>query len=337
MTVIDSGVYVDGVRIASGDAPSDAIARARTNGGMAWIGLRRADGDELRVIADLLGLHPLAVQGSLAGHQRAKIEHFGKTVFVVLHPATYIDETERVESSEVDVFVGPDYIVTVQDDDDIDTDAVRQRLEAHPEVLARGPYGVVWALVEEVLSGYRPVADGVENDIDEIEEELFSDHPHVTRRIFDLQREVIDLQHATSALPDVIRRLEETLTAQGKSAGSAALRASSDRAQHVVERIDGFRHTLDAALTVHATLIEQQNNVAMRRMSEQGLAQNDQVKKISAWAAIGFAPTLVGTVYGMNFRYMPELDWVWGYPMALGLMAAVSGALYVLFRRQGWL
>ncbi|GAA5029166.1 magnesium and cobalt transport protein CorA [Microbacterium fluvii] len=337
MSVIDTAVYLDGELVARASDPFAAIHEARSRGGLVWIGLRRTDAAELQVLADLLRLHPLAVRDCLRGHQRAKLEKFGEMAFLVLQPAQYHDDTETVEVSEVDLFVGPDYIVTVQEDDAVDTDAVRARLETHPEVLRRGSYGIVWALIEEVINGYRPVTDGVENDIDEIEAQLLSEQPQVSHRIFALQREVIDLQHATTPLVDMLEQLEQVVADREAPLRAEALRLSRERAQHVVERVDGFRHTLESALTVHATLVEQQNNESMRRMTEQSLLQNDQVKKISSWAAIGLAPTVITGIYGMNFRYMPELDQPWGYPFALGLMIAVSSLLYVVFKKRDWL
>jgi magnesium transporter len=257
--------------------------------------------------------------------------------FLVVQPAEYVDESEEVRFSEVDLFVGEDFIVTVQSDDQIDVDAVQAELEQHAEILAKGIYGIVWALLSAVLDGYAPVIDGVENDVDEIEEQLFSQAPDVSRRIFGLQREVIDLQHATYPLVDIIDRLQTMVADASANKAAPAFRELDDRASHIVDRVDAFRHTLDNALTVHVSLVEQENNEAMRRMTETSLVQNEQVKKVSGWAAILFAPTLVGTIYGMNFRNMPELDWTFGYPLALLAMLATSVTLYVVFKRRDWL
>jgi len=204
-------------------------------------------------------------------------------------------------------------------------------------VLAIGPYAVVWAVCDDIIDQYLPVAQGVENDIDEIEDELFSGDPTVSKRIFGLQREVIDLQHATTPLLSMLDRLQKIVMEVTGQPEAPAFRDVDDHARIVVEQVDTFRATLDSALTVHATMVDQENNEAMRRMAESGLQQNEQVKKVSGWAAILFAPTLVGTIYGMNFRYMPELNWVFGYPMALGLMLATSLTLYTVFKRKGWL
>lgn len=302
---------------------------------MLWVGLDSPALDDLNGIAALLGLNGLAVRDCLRGNQRSALQQYDGMLYLVLHPATYHDDTESVEHSEIALFVGRDYVVSVQRDGYIDQQDVRARLEERPDVVAKGPRSVVWMLIEAVLVGYRPVVDGVENDIDEIEEQLFSGDPAVSRRIFKLQREVIELQHASAPLPDMLQRLHDAAHAEGQR--WPAIGELFDAARHVSDHVEAFRNMLTSALSVHATLVEQDNNDAMRRMTEAGLAQNDQVKKISSWAAILVAPTLVGTIYGMNFTYMPELHWVWGYPGALAVMLASSVVLYIVFRRKNWL
>jgi len=337
VAVIDAGVYVAGSRVGGRLDPVEAVNQARAQGGIAWISLSRPRPEELGRLADLLDLDRLAVRDSLKGHQRSKLERYGDLLFVVLQPARYFDERETVECSEVDLFLGPDYVVTVDSDDHIDDERVREKLRQHPEILAQGTLAVLWAMVEHVLLEYGPVLTGLENDIDEIEDELFSHDEGVSRRIFKLQREVIDLQHATAPLPDMLVRVQAGISEGAEGSTAPAFHEAEDSARHVTDRVDAFRRTLESALSVHATLVEQANNEAMRRMTEFSITQNDQVKKVSSWAAILFAPTLVGTIYGMNFQYMPELDWPWGYPMALGLMAATSVTLYLIFKRRGWL
>jgi len=337
MALLDCAVYVDGRRGDGGADPEAAIREARAQGGLAWISLSRADEDELHRLAELLALNPLAVRDCLTGHQRSKLERYGDMTFVVLQPARYFDDRETVECSEVDLFIGPDYVVTVDSDDWVDDEVVRHKLDAHPEILAKGPFAVLWAMVEHVLTAYGPVLAGVENDIDEIEDQLFSRNEGVSRRIFKLQREVIDMQHATAPLPDMLERVQEIVAGSSRPGAAPAFHEIEDSARHVTDRVDAFRHTLESALGVHATLVEQANSEAMRRMTEFSITQNDQVKKVSSWAAILFAPTLVGTIYGMNFTYMPELDWRFGYPMALGLMVATSVSLFFVFKGRGWL
>ena len=336
MALIDSAVYVHGAKVGANLAPAEAVREARERGGMVWIGLRDTDAGELGELQALLKLDRLAVKDCLRGHQRSKFERYGEMAFLVVQPARYIDESEEVVITEVDFFVGDDYIVTVQSGD-LDVHAVQRIIEKAHGILENGPWAVVWALLSSVFDGYVPVADGVENDIDEIEDQLFTQDPAVSRRIFKLQREVIVLQHATYPLVDILERLQAMVSAISGGRGAPAFRELDDRATHAADRVDSFRHTLDSALTVHSSLVEQENNEAMRRMTETGLQQNEQVKKVSGWAAILFAPTLVGTIYGMNFDDMPELHWAFGYPLALLAMLATSVTLYTIFKRRGWL
>jgi magnesium transporter len=183
-----------------------------------------------------------------------------------------------------------------------------------------------------------PVVAGLENDIDEAETEVFSGDPKVSRRIYELSREITDFHRATRPLIGVLAAL---------SAGSAKygvdeelqryLRDVEDHLTQVVEQVDGFRFLLRDMLTVNATLVAQQQNEEMKALSQASNLQNEEVKKISAWAAILFAPTLIGTIYGMNFEHMPELGWAHGYPFAILLMAVVCGVLYAVFKRRDWL
>lgn len=336
MTLVDAAVYRDGRRILSGSA-AEVLHEAQAFGGMAWVGLYRPDAAEMHEIAKALDLHPLAVEDTLVGHQRAKLERYGDMTFLVLQPARYMDDSETVEFGEVHIFVGPGYVITVRHAENPNLAAVRHQLEAHPQVLALGPFAVVWAVCDDIIDQYLPVVKGIENDIDEIEDALFSGDPAVSKRIFGLQREVIDLQHATTPLVPMLDELQHIVMEHTGEPEAPAFRDVDDHARRVVEKVEAFRITLGSALTVHATMVEQENNEAMRRMAEFGLQQNEQVKKVSGWAAILFAPTLVGTIYGMNFHYMPELNWVFGYPMALGLMLATSLTLYFVFKGKGWL
>ena len=331
MPLIDNGVYVAGRRIDDPASFDLTFEHMRAHGGMAWIGLFQPTEEELQKVADELSLHPLAVEDALGGHQRAKLERYGDVLFVVLRPARYVDATETVEFGELHVFVGPDFVVTVRHARVPDLAGVRHRMEAHPELLALGPQAVLYAILDEVVDGYAPVTTGLENDIDEIEDALFTGGGELSRRIYDLAREVIAFQRATEPL---VTMLETLLDAAAEHGVDIELRRRfrdvHDHALRINDRIIAFRAILDNALTVNATLVTQ-------RQTDTALVQNEQVKRISAWAAILFGPTLVGTVYGMNFRYMPELDWTFGYPLALALMAATSAVLYGVFKGKRWL
>ncbi|NUS43038.1 MAG: magnesium and cobalt transport protein CorA [Mycobacteriaceae bacterium] len=304
----------------------------------AWIALDQPTEAELLALAVEYDLHPLAVEDALEAHQRPKLERYGNTLFVVLRAARYLDAPEEVDFAELHVFVGPDFVITVRHNAAPDLTAVCTRLEQSPELLTLGPEAVLYAILDTVVDGYSPVVAGVQNDIDEIETEVFRGDPEVSRRIYELSREVVAFQRATRPLVGILKGLMAGFAKYGTDAElQRHLRDVADHTAQISERVDGFRQALTEILTVNATLVAQQQNSEMRALAVAGFEQNEELKKISAWAAILFAPTLVGTIYGMNFADIPELRWAFGYPFAIGLMAIVCGSLYAVFKRRDWL
>ncbi|RNF89443.1 magnesium and cobalt transport protein CorA [Streptomyces botrytidirepellens] len=337
--MVDAAVYRDGRRVGTPDGLAATFRRLREEpGAMAWIGLYRPTEAELLSVAEEFDLHKLAIEDAMEAHQRPKLERYGETLFVVLRAARYLDAVEEVDFGELHVFVGPDFVITVRHGAAPDLSAVRARMESTPELLALGPEAVLYAILDAVVDGYAPVVSGVQNDIDEIETEVFRGDPEVSRRIYELSREMVEFQRATRPLVGMLRGLMAGFDKYGTDEElQRYLRDVADHVTHTSERVDGFRSALTDILAVNATLVTQQQNAEMRALAEAGFEQNEEVKKISAWAAILFAPTLVGTIYGMNFTHMPELHWVLGYPFALLLMAVVCVSLYVIFKRRDWL
>ncbi|GAA1263157.1 magnesium and cobalt transport protein CorA [Sphaerisporangium rubeum] len=338
-SVIDNAVYVDGKRVASPPSLPEAVAALRSNpGGMAWIGLYRPPEREMLHIAEEFALHELAVEDAIVAHQRPKADRYGETLFLVLRAARYLDSQEKVEFGELHVFVGADFVLTVRHSEAPDLSKVRRRMEEDPDLLRQGPQAVLYAILDAVVDGYAPVVAGVQKDIDEIEVQVFGGDPAAPRRIYALSREVIEFQRATRPLLAML---------EGLIAGSAKygvdgelqryLRDVADHAITVVERVDNFRQMLQDILIVNSTLVSQAQNEEMKNVTQASYAQSEEVKKISSWAAILFAPTLVGTIYGMNFTHMPELGWVFGYPFAVALMGIVCLTLYLVFKRRDWL
>jgi len=336
--IVDNAIYRDGVRQPNSVTLDQTFEELRDHGGFAWIGLYRPTDAELRSVADEFGLHELSVEDALVGHQRPKLERYGDVLFMVLRPARYLDAPEEVEFGEVHLFIGPNFAISVRHAESPDLGRVRRRLERTPELLALGPQAILYAVFDEVVDEYQPVIAGLENDIDEIENQIFSGDPAVSRRIYKLATEAMAFQRATHPLVDMLASLEGGFE---KYAVDMELRRNfRDVLDHVLQtvtRADSFRAILQNALTVQSTLVTQNQNEEMRTLSRTSIEQGEQVKKISGWAAIIFAPSLVGSIYGMNFRFMPELDWVWGYPMALGLMGGSAVALYIVFKKRGWL
>ena len=319
--IVDKAIYVDGRRTETPKSLGETYQACREKGGFAWIGLYEPDADEFAAVAEEFELHPLAVEDAIEAHQRPKLERYGESLFVVLKPARYVDKSETVEFGEIHVFVGPEFVITIRHGKASALDDVRERLENEPELLRRGPEAVLYAIMDHVVDDYAPVVEGLENDIDEIENEVFGGTPGVSRRIYQLSREVIQFQRAAKPLSASLRDLleDESLDPELRR----YLRDVQDHLLRVAEQIDGFRELLQNVLSVNLTLT--------------GISQSDQAKKISAWAAILFAPTLVAGIYGMNFDHMPELHWLFGYPFALLLMFLVALVLHRVFNRVGWL
>jgi magnesium transporter len=338
-SLIDAALYLDGRRSGTPATMAEAYGQLPSEpGAMAWFGLYRPAEGQLLAAAEAFGLHELAVEDAIVAHQRPKLERYGDTLFVVLRAARYLDDAEEVDFGELHLFVGPGFVLTVRHGRSPDLAAVRRRLEADPDLLRLGPEAVLYAVLDSVVDGYAPVVAGLQNDIDEIETEVFGGDPKVSRRIYELSREVVEFQRATRPLLDILDGLAagfEKYSTDGEL--QRYLRDVADHATTVAERVDGFRQMLADILAVNATLVTQAQNEEMKRLAEASNAQNDEIKKISSWAAILFAPTLIGTVYGMNFTRMPELRWALGYPFAVLLMALVCLVLYLVFKRRDWL
>lgn len=296
--------------------------------------------DDVDELAHAWDLHPVLVEDLHHAGQRPKLERYGDVLFLVVRSARYLDDIEDVDFSEFHVLVRPHAIaVLCQDgrwidgshettlrgsdtvvDDDIPT---RTLLDDH-RLLALGPEAVLYRLLDAVVDGYLPVLRGLAVDKEQIERQVFSGDPSVTERIYRLSQEVIDLQHATSSLTEVLDALGRGFDRYGiPDALRAYLQDVTDHLTRVDTRVSELREALAQILTVNATLVSQR--------------QNEDMKKISGWAAILFAPTLIGAIYGMNFDSMPELHWSFGYPMAVSAMVALGAGLYIVFKRKRWM
>jgi magnesium transporter len=338
-SVVDAAIYRSGRRTESPTSVAEMARFLRDNPDtFGWLGLLRPSEAQFLPVAEEFGLHEVAVEDAIVAHQRPKLERYDNVLFVVLRAATYLDDVEEVEFGEIHIFVGPNFVITVRHSRTPDLSKVRQRMEEDPELLARGPEAVLYAILDSVVDGYAPVIAGVDKDIDEIEIQVFRGDPKVSRRIYELSSEVVDFQRATRPLLTVLSGLVAGFDKYGTNEELQRwLRDVADHATTVVERVAGFRQNLSDVLTVNATLVNQAQNEEIKRLTEASFTQNEEVKRISAWAAIIFAPTLIGTIYGMNFDSIPELHWAFGYPFALILMVLVSLGLFWVFRTRGWL
>ncbi|WP_330447136.1 magnesium/cobalt transporter CorA [Kocuria rhizophila] len=298
---------------------------------LAWIGLYRPTPEEIRSLAEHFQLHELAVEDTVQAHQRPKMERYGQTLFTVIRPAVYQDETETVEIGEIHIFTGPNFVITIRHSESSGVSRVRKRVEADQELLCLGPDGVLYALLDQIVDDYFPVLSGLENDIDEIEDALFAGQLNVSQRIYELAREINDFHRGVAPLSDVMQRYFAGFTKDAtRQELQHRLRDVLDHVIAVSGKLESMRASLTDAMSVDSTL-------TTARQNEAAMVQNEQMKKISSWAAILFAPSIVGSIYGMNFKAMPELEWALGYPMALVLMLLVGLVLYVVFKVKDWL
>lgn len=336
--IVNNAIYVDGKRVAKPDTIEETTELNDSLKGMAWIGLFEPTKEEFQAVADEFDLHELAVEDAVLAHQRPKIERYGSILFVVLRTAHYVDPKEIIDFGEIHLFIGKDFVISVRHGAYPDLKKVRLRMENNPDLLALGPPAVLYGIMDQVVDEYRQVVMGLEHDIDEIEIEVFGGEPDVSKRTYSLAREVIDFQRAVAPLDGMLASLcDGHAGLETVPALVAYFRDVQDHVAQVEEQVQSYRDILQNVLSVNIAIIGLQRNEEFQRLTEIQLKQNDEVKKISAWAAIIFAPTLVGTIYGMNFDHMPELHWKLGYPMALLMMFGVGFVLWAAFKRKGWL
>ncbi|MGQ4537313.1 magnesium and cobalt transport protein CorA [Dermabacteraceae bacterium P7074] len=339
-TVLNRVMNPDGSGVAC-DSFSQARSLLTEPGKTAVLHLTDPDDAELAELAEAFDLHELAIEDAREGHQRPKLERYGETLFCVLRPTAYNDAAEEVTVGEIDVFVGKNFFITVSRNTYYLWFRRLDRLprELSPESgLLSGPQTMLWALMDVVVDGYLPVTNGLENDIDEIEVELFARAPGVAQRIYELSGEITNvLRAARPIVPmcDALLRGAQKYSLDVEL--NRLIRDVQDHAIRIVERAENQRTSLQNALTVHSALVSEQQNEEMKRMTEASLDQAEAAKKISSWAAILFTPSLIGSIYGMNFVDMPELHWRYGYPMSLMLMLALSLGLYLIFKYKKWL
>ena len=323
--IVDAALYRDGKRDPE---PLDLENASKTLGDLdsfVWVGLYEPTGDEFDAVRREFNLHDLAVEDAIKAHQRPKLELYDDSLFLVLRTARYLDANETVEFGEIQAFAGAGFVVTVRHGRASELAGLRRAIEDDPETMRCGPAAVLHAIVDRVVDDYQPVMDGIEDDIGEVELEVFSEGAHnPVERIYMLKREVLGMHHATRPLEEPLARLTELhdLPYLHNDIGPY-FRDVHDHSLRVVEQIDTFNDLLTSVLEANLTRVS--------------VRQNEDMRKISAWAAIGIVPTAMAGIYGMNFEHMPELEWQLGYPFALASMATVCLLLYRYFKTHGWL
>jgi magnesium transporter len=329
--VIDCAVYVDGERLPGRWSHDGALAEVRRrDDGFVWIGLHEPDEEQLTSIGEVFGLHELAVEDAVHAHQRPKLERYDDMLFMVLKTVCYRgadrtgSESEIVETGEVMAFVGHDYVITVRHGEHSGLRDVRRRLEADPEQLALGPAAVLHAVADHVVDSYLEVTEAIEDDIDEMETEVFSPKSAIdSEQIYVMKREVLELRRAVVPLATPLRKLTEGYSSLVPHDVRSYFRDVDDHLTTVTERVSSY----DELLT---TLVD-------ATLAKITLQQSTDMRKITSWAAIIAVPTMVVGVYGMNFDNMPELKWRYGYPMVMLAILLVCFVLYRIFRKNRWL
>ncbi len=325
--IVDCAVYTHGTRCAGDLRVEQALEAANEPDSFVWIGLYEPTPEEFASVRHELGLHELAVEDAIRAHQRPKLEVYDEDLFVVLKTARYIDATETVEFAEIQLFVGRSYVVSVRHGEASALADVRAAVGRDVERTGHGPMAVLHAIIDRVVDDYGPVIAGLDNDMAEIEVAVFdADRPRgfdPSQRIFKLKREVLDLHRNTEPLLEPLRRLAEDDLPGSHPALATYFRDIHDHLTRVVSAASHFRVLLSDVLDANLALVT--------------VRQNDDMRTISAWLAIGGFPTVVGAVYGMNFDHMPELGWRYGYAIVVVAMVAVCVAMYRRFKRIGWL
>ncbi len=333
--MVDCAVYVDGSRLPGKFTHGGALAQVREfeadgQSAFVWVGLHEPDEYQMQSVAEVFGLHLLAVEDAVHAHQRPKLERYDNTLFLVLKTVNYVPHEsvalarEIVETGEIMIFVGADFVVTVRHGDHSGLAGVRKRMEDQHKHLALGPYAVMHAIADHVVDSYLDVSRLMESDIDAIVEETFAPTKHTDiAQIYLLKREIVDFRRAVEPLSVELGRINS----DHKDL------MSKEVLRYIRDVVD---HQTNAANAI-ASYDEMLSSLVQAASAKVGMQQNTDMRKISAWVAIAAVPTMIAGIYGMNFEHMPELTWTWGYPAVLLLMASVCGFLYRNFRRRHWL
>ncbi|MFF1925296.1 magnesium/cobalt transporter CorA [Streptomyces sp. NPDC058221] len=327
--IVDCAIYRDGCRTDGPADFSDALEEARATGdAFLWIGLHEPTEKEFALVSSEFGLHPLAVEDALAAHQRPKLEVYDDSLFVVIKPVMYDHGTDTVSADELMVFIGDSFVVTVRHGEAAPLAAVRRRLEAEADVLKHGPTAVLYAVSDAVVDHYIDVAGELQVDLEELETQVFAptangDSKNTAARIYTFKRQVLEFRRATVPLAAPMARLASAGVPFVHEHSQPFFRDVQDHLTRANEQVEGLDRLLSDILSAH--------------LAQMGVRQNDDMRKISAWAAMAAVPTMVAGIYGMNFKHMPELRWAWAYPAVILLMAGVVLGLYRQFKRRGWL
>lgn len=325
--IVDCAVYTSGRR-RDGELPlADALETASEPDSFVWVGLHEPSNEEFEAVREELGLHELAVEDAVSAHQRPKLEVYDDNLFVVLKTARYDDPTETVEFAELQLFVGPNYVVTVRHGEASALADVRRTIEQDLERIRCGPMAVLHAVIDRVVDDYKPVIQGLDNDMAEIEANVFAtNRPRgfdPSERIFKLKRQVLGFYRNIEPLLEPLGRLAAGQIPRAHPELHSYFRDVEDHLHREVGSLAHARDLLSDALDAN--------------LAQVTVRQNNDMRTISAWLAVGGFPTVVGAIYGMNFKHMPELETRFGYWVVMAVMLVICFSLYRRFKRVGWL
>jgi magnesium transporter len=322
--IVDWALYDKGNRVDCKSIEAAYEIARKSREAFVWIGLYQPSDEEFAHIASQLALHPLAVEDAIHAHQRPKVEEYGESLFMVLKPARYVDRNEVIKTGDIMMFVSPDFVVSVRHGDATALSDVRHELESRPDVMTAGPSAVLWAVADRIVDEYVDAIDGVARDIEEIEAAVFdakADAP--TERIYKLKREILEFRRAIDPLSEALATLADGKFSLIDARTMPYFRDVQDHAIRDAGRLDAYDETL--------------SDVMQANVAQVSLRQNEDMRRITAWAAILAVITSFAGIYGMNFQYMPELRWHYGYFMCLGAMLISSVIMYASFKRRHWL
>ncbi|TQS40255.1 magnesium and cobalt transport protein CorA [Cryptosporangium phraense] len=329
--VVDCARYVDGVRVKGRLPLAEAPRALRRRDGFVWVGLREPTAEQFAEVAERFALPPLAVADAVTAHQRPKLERYGEVLFAVLKPVHYVNADEVVDVAELAVFVGPKFVVIVRHGDTDVPARVRALADGDPEVSKHGPLGVLHRIMDVAVDGYTEAIDGIDENIDDIESQVFGgDENDHAERIYKLKREVLEFRRAVKPLAPALQRLSSPDSGMVGETLRPYFRDVHDHLMRAADAIDQYDSLLTDVLQADLAQVSvRQNRTAMR--------QNEDMRRISAWAAIALLPTAIAGLYGMNFDHIPGSSSPYGFWAVIGVLAAACVLLWVSFRRNGWL
>ena len=321
---MDYALYRNGERALDGSTISELIASARADGGFLWVGVTEPSTAEFEKLATDFEFHPLAIEDAVMAKQRAKLEMYEGMTFIVLRTTFYEERASQVTTGEILAFIGEHYIVVVRHGEGSPLTGVRNRLEQQPHLLAHGPYAVLHAIVDSVIDSYIAITGELEKDVIEVEQSVFNDRKaYNSEKIYFLKRELLEFSHAIYPLLVPLQRLAVDFNDIVPDELAPFFRDTLDHLHSAIDIANGLDNLLTSALSADLAHVQVQ--------------QNEDMRKITSWVALAATPTMLAGIYGMNFDHMPELRWTFGYPLVVGIMALVTGALYYKFKKSGWL